>query len=74
MGKAKAAKTEESEKITKRHKHVDRGLLKVSKSIKIQAAFASLRGHSFRTTIRLLGEAEDAFKKNGRLILGGTAE
>lgn len=69
----KAAKTESSDKI-KRHKHVDRGLLKVSKSIKIQAAFASLRGHSFRTTIRLLGEAEDSYKKNGRLILGGSAE
>lgn len=46
-------------------------VLKVSKSIKCQAAFASLRGLSFRSVIRVMGEADESYKKNGRLILGG---
>lgn len=46
-------------------------LLKVSREVKIIAAFATLRGFSMRKTIRSLGEAEDNFKKNGRLVFGG---
>lgn len=46
-------------------------VLKVSKSIKIMAAFASLRGLNKRSFIRIMGEAEDNFKKNGRLVFGG---
>lgn len=49
-------------------------VLKVSKSIKCMAAFASLRGLSFRSVIRVMGEADDSYKKNGRLILGGKAD
>ena len=47
------------------------GVLKVSKAVKIMAAFASLRGVSKRQVIRIMGEAEDNYKKNGRLIIGG---
>lgn len=46
-------------------------VLKVSKSVKIMAAFASLRGFSKRQVIRIMGEAEDNYKKNGRLVFGG---
>lgn len=46
-------------------------VLKVSKEVKIMAAFASLRGFSKRQVIRIMGEAEDNYKKNGRLIIGG---
>ena len=47
------------------------GTLKVSKSIKIMAAFASMRGLSRRAFIRLMGEADDIYKKKGRLVFGG---
>ena len=46
-------------------------VLKVSKEVKIMAAFASLRGFSKRQFIRVMGEAEDNYKKNGRLVFGG---
>lgn len=49
-------------------------VLKVSKSIKCQAASASMFGVSFRRVIRVMGEAEDSYKKTGRLILGGKAD
>jgi len=45
--------------------------INVSKSVKIMATMGQLRGQNFRQTIRLLGEAEDEFKRNGRLILKG---
>lgn len=66
-----AAKKEQEVRV-KRAKPVraHRDLLKVSKSAKIMAAFGSLRGLSFRDTIRILGEAEESYKANGRLILG----
>lgn len=47
------------------------GTLKVSKSIKIMAAMAALRGGNRRELIRLLGAAEDIYKRNGRLVFGG---
>lgn len=46
-------------------------VLKVSKGVKIMAAFASLRGFSKRQFIRIMGEAEDNYKKSGRLVFGG---
>lgn len=45
-------------------------VLKVSKRIKIMAAFASLNGFPKRQLIRMFGEAEDIYKKNGRLVFG----
>ncbi len=73
MGKA-AKKSEDAPVRAKGHKHVRADLLKVSKSVKIAAAMGSLNGHSFRNTIRIMGEAEDNYKRYGRLILGGKAE
>lgn len=46
-------------------------VLKVSKESKIWAAFASLRGINHRTMIKIMGEAEDNYKRYGRLIIGG---
>lgn len=46
-------------------------VLKVSKEVKIMAAFASLRGFSKRQVVRVMGEAEDNYKRNGRLIISG---
>ena len=47
--------------------------LKVTKEIKIQAAMAKVRGGNFRQVIRALGEAEQAFRLNGCLILDKSA-
>lgn len=65
---------DEGEKVERSGKARKADVLKVSKSIKCQAAFASLRGLSFRSVIRVMGEADDIYKKNGRLILGGKAD
>lgn len=51
-------------------RHLD-NQLKVSKSVKAMATMAARRGYNFKEMIRLLGEAEDTFKKNGRLVLKG---
>lgn len=72
MAKNAKKKAENVGKEVKHHRRAD--VLHVSKSAKIMAAFASLRGFSFRQTIRALGEAEAEYKKNGRLILGGKAD
>lgn len=64
---------EEVEKVKRNSPARKADVLKVSKSVKCQAAFASARGLSFRAIILAMGEAEDIYKKNGRLILGGKA-
>lgn len=51
-------------------RHLDHQL-KVSKSVKVMATMAARRGYNFKEMIRLLGEAEDVSKKNGRLVLKG---
>lgn len=66
MGKKKE---EVPVKVKKKGNVPKNSVLKVSKSIKVMAALASLRGVNKRGLIRMLGEAEDNFKKNGRLIL-----
>lgn len=68
MGKKKE---EAPVKIKKKGTGQKADVLKVSKSIKIMAAFASLRGFSKRQFIRIMGEAENNYKKNGRLVFGG---
>lgn len=42
---------------------------RVSKEAKVSASFASTRGVCKRTAILSMGEAEENFKKNGRLVL-----
>lgn len=44
--------------------------LKVSKQVKTMAASSALRGGSYKGFIRIMGEAEDSYKKTGRLVLG----
>lgn len=46
-------------------------VLNVSKEVKIMAALTPLRGFSKRQFIRIMGEAEDNYKKNGRFAFGG---
>lgn len=46
-------------------------VLKVSKSAKIMAAFSELRGVNKRGFILAMGEAEDNYRRNGRLVFGG---
>ena len=48
--------------------------MKVSKSVKIMATMAAVRGGNKRAVIRALGEADDSYKATGRLILGSKAE
>lgn len=43
-------------------------VLRVSKSIKVMAAMASLRGFNPKQVIRVMGEAEQNFKNSGRLV------
>jgi hypothetical protein len=66
MGK----KTESAVKVTKRGKSPKADLLHVSKSVKIMAAFAELRGINKRALIQIMGEAEASYKANGRLVFG----
>lgn len=44
--------------------------LKVSKSAKMMAASAELHGGSYGSMIRIMGDAEDSYRKTGRLVLG----
>ena len=60
----------EKEKRKPQARHLD-NQLKVSKSVKVMATMAARRGYNFKEMIRLLGEAEDISKKNGRLVLKG---
>lgn len=47
-----------------------RNVLHVSKSVKIQATLAAMKGGiSKRAMILALGTAEDEYKRNGRLVL-----
>lgn len=67
--KKKEAPVEEKKK-KPQARHLD-NQIKVSKSVKAMATMAARRGYNFKEMIRLLGEAEDTFKKNGRLVLKG---
>lgn len=46
-------------------------VLKVSKESKLWAATSSLHGINRRSMIRIMGEAEENYKKYGRLVMGG---
>ena len=47
-----------------------RNVLHVSKAVKIQATLAAMKGGiSKRALILALGNAEDEYKRNGRLVL-----
>lgn len=45
-------------------------LLKVSKTAKMYAASAAMRGNPYRQMILLMGEAEKNYAESGRLVLG----
>jgi hypothetical protein len=68
-----AKQKEQEPKVKKQYKGAKSDLLKVSKGAKVMAAYASLRGFSYRQTIKSLGEAEHNYKLNGRLVHGGKA-
>lgn len=44
--------------------------LKVSKQVKTMAASHKLNGGSYKGFIRIMGGAEDTYRKTGRLVLG----
>jgi hypothetical protein len=58
-------------KVKKSNAPVRADVLKVSKAVKIAATMAEVRGFSKRKYIRIMGEAEENYKNNGRLVFGG---
>lgn len=67
-----AKKKEEAPVKVKKKSSVPKAdVLKVSKGAKIMASFAELRGVNKRGFILAMGEAEDSYKRHGRLVFGG---